>query len=151
MLKKIAIALGLTEAADEAACLNAISAFALRVDRAVHEQTLATLSATTAELETLKKAGHDKEVGELLEGALTAKKITPAQRAELEPLCATAGGFDQVKKLIEATAPGLGASGLDKKTPPDRVATLSAEDRDIMRDLGLTEEQFRKANGLPAA
>ncbi len=151
MLKKIAIALGLTEAADEAACLNAISAFALRVDRAVHEQTLATLSATTAELEALKKTGHDKEVSELLEGALTAKKITPAQRAELEPLCATAGGFDQVKKLIEATAPGLGASGLDKKTPPDQIAALSAEDREVMKMMGLSEEAYRKANGLAAA
>ena len=151
MLKKIAIALGLAETADETACLAAIAAHSQRVDRGVHEQTLATLSATTAELEALKKAGHDKEVTDLLEGALTAKKITPAQRAELEPLCATAGGFDQVKKLIDATAPGLGASGLDKKTPPGQVATLSAEDRDIMRDLGLTEEQFRKANGLPAA
>ncbi|MCO5083075.1 MAG: phage protease [Rhizobiaceae bacterium] len=151
MLKKIAAALGLAEDAGETACLNAIANLGQRVDKAVHEQTLATLSTTTAELEAIKKAGHDKEVADLLDGALTAKKITPAQRAELEPLCATVDGFAQVKKLIDATAAGLGASGLDKKPMPGEVHTLSAEDRAIMKEMGLTEEAYRKANGLAAA
>ena len=65
--------------------------------------------------------------------------------------CATDAGVESVTALLAATAPGLGASGLDRKTPPDQVVTLSAEDREIMKELGVTEEQYRKANGLAAA
>lgn len=151
MLKKIAAALGLAEDAGETACLNAIANLGTRVDKAVHDQALATLSTTTAELDTLKKSIRDKDVKDLLDGALTAKKIVPAQRAHFETLCATEDGFRHVKSLIDATASGLGASGLDDRTPPDQVATLSAEDREVMKLMGLSEEEYRKANGLVAA
>lgn len=151
MLKKIAQALGLAEAADETACLSAIATLSQRVDKAVHDQTLQTLSTTTAELTALKSEGRTKKVADLLEGALKAKKITPAQRAELETLCATDDGLAGVEKLIAATAPGLGASGLDGKQPGDQMHTLSAEDREMIATLGLTEEEYRKANGLAAA
>ena len=151
MLKKIAQALGLAETADETACLSAIASLSQRIDKAVHDQALQTLSATTAELTALKTAERNKKVTDLLEGALTAKKITPAQRAHFETLCATDEGLAGVEALIAATAAGLGASGLDDKRPPDQLATLSAEDREAMADLGLTEEQYRKANGLAAA
>lgn len=143
MLKKIAAALGLAEDAGETACLNAIANLGQRVDKAVHDQTLATLSATTAELEAIKKAGHDKEVADLLEGALTAKKITPAQRAELEPLCASTDGFAQVKKLIAATAAGLGASGLDDRNPGD-LAALSAAQAAAAKALGIAPADYLK-------
>ncbi|MEZ5782079.1 MAG: phage protease [Rhizobiaceae bacterium] len=151
MLKKIAAALGLAEDAGETACLNAISTLGQRVDKAVHDQTLATLTATTAELDGLKKSLRDDKVKAMLDGAVTEKKIVPAQRAHFETLCATDAGVESVTALLAATAPGLGASGLDRKTPPDQVVTLSAEDREIMKELGVTEEQYRKANGLAAA
>lgn len=152
MLKAIAQALNLTPEASEAACLSAIGDLAKRIDSKVHEQTLATLSATTTELNTLKAAQRKEKVDTLLEGALTAKKISPAQRESYEALCASDEGLAQVTKLIETLGAGLQASGLDNKTPPDtKIYTLSAEDRDIMKQLGLTEEEFRKANGLPAA
>ncbi len=151
MLKAIAKALGLNEDATEQSCLSAISGLVTRVDPAVHQTTLDTLAATRTELETLKKSGRDKEVHDLLEGALTAKKITPAQREAYASLCATDDGLAGVKKIIETLGVVLPESGLDKRTPADKVATLSAEDRDIMAQLGLTEEQFRKSNGLNAA
>ncbi|MCO5059645.1 MAG: phage protease [Rhizobiaceae bacterium] len=151
MLKKIAQALGLTETADETACLSAIASLSQRVDKAVHDQTLQTLSATTAELNTIKAEARAKKVNDLLEGALTAKKITPAQRQHYETLCATDDGLAGVESLIASIAPGLGASGLDGRQPADQLQTLSAEDREAMADLGLTEEEYRKANGLAAA
>lgn len=125
--------------------------FSQRVDKAVHEQAIATLSATTTELNQLKSSQRADKVKTLLDDALTSKKIVPAQRAEYEALCATDDGLASVGRLIEATASGLGASGLDKKTPPDQVATLSAEDREVMKMMGLSEEDYRKANGLAAA
>lgn len=151
MLKKIAQALGLTETADETTCLSAIATLSQRVDKAVHDQTLQTLSTTTAELNALKGEARTKKVTDLLEGALTAKKITPAQRAAYETLCATDEGLAGVESLIAATAPGLGASGLDEIKPAGQLTTLSAEDREVMSMLGITEEDYRKANGLVAA
>lgn len=151
MLKKIAQALGLNETADEATCLSAIATFAQRIDPAVHEQTLQTLSATTAELTAIKSEGRAKKVADLLEGALKAKKIVPAHRAHFESLCATDEGLASVEALLAATAPGLAASGLDTAMPAGQLTALSAEDLEMIKTLGLTEEDYRKANGLAAA
>ena len=151
MIKAIAAALGLQDDAAETSCLSAIGDLRKRIDTGVHQQTLATLAATQTELETLKTSIRSDKVHALLEGALTAKKITPAQRENFEALCATDDGLTQVTKLIETLGAGLAASGLDTRVAPGQVATLSAEDRDVMKMLGQTEEEFRKANGLVAA
>ncbi len=139
--KKIAAALGLGEAADEAACLSAIADLqASKVDNAVHDETLATLSATKTELTELKASIRDDEVETLIEGALKAKKIVPAQREQYVALCATDDGLAQVKALLEVTPEGLPGSGLDTKTPAGDdteidPAALAAEARTHMADL----------------
>ncbi|EFO31669.1 putative prophage MuSo2 protein [Roseibium sp. TrichSKD4] len=118
-MKGIAEALGLNPEADEAACLSAFNTFKSgTVAKAVHEETLAKLEATTSELNGLKKAQHDKAVSEVLEAALAAKKITPAQKDSYAALCATDEGFEQVKALLKATADGLAHSGLDEQKAP---------------------------------
>ena len=53
--------------------------------------------------------------------------------------------------IIETLGAGLSPSGLDGKTPPGDINTLSAIDREIMAEMGLSEEDYRKANGLTAA
>lgn len=151
MLKIIAQALGLAPEAAETSCLSAIEGLKARVDPAVHKQALDLLAAKTAELDTIGAAARKSKVDALLEGALKAKKITPAQRESYELLCASDDGLVQVTKLIETLGTGLSASGLDNKTVPDGVYTLSAEDREVMTQMGLTEDQYRKANGLAAA
>lgn len=151
MLKAIAMALGLNAEADDASCLSAIGDLRQRIDPAVHQQTLDTLTATTAELTRLKTAGRKEKIDALLEGALKDKKISPAQRDTYEALCATDDGFAQVTKLIETLGAGLAPSGLDDKKAPGTITTLSAEDREVMKMLGISEEDYRKANGLPAA
>ncbi|WP_318300479.1 phage protease, partial [Stenotrophomonas maltophilia] len=92
-----------------------------------------------------------EKVDTLLEGALKAKKITPAQRESYEALATSPEGFEQVKKLIETLGVGLAASNLDQRRADDATATLTAEDRDVMKQLGLSEDEYRKANGLTAA
>lgn len=151
MLKAIAKALGLNEDATEQSCLAAISQMSIRIDPAVHQAALSSLSATRAELEEVKKAGREKEVNELLEDALKAKKIAPAQRDHFAALCATDDGLKSVKELLATLAAGLQPSGLDDRTAAPNLSSLSAEDRKMMSDLGLTEDEYRKANGLTAA
>lgn len=151
MLKAIAAALGLNEDAAEASCLSAITDLRKRIDPAIHQQILETLSAVQAELGDIKAAGRKEKVDALLEGALKAKKITPAQREKYEALCTTDDGLVQVTALIETLGAGLKPTDLDTRREPGSVATLSAEDRDVMKMLGQTEEEFRKANGMAAA
>ncbi|CUW95084.1 phage protease [Agrobacterium genomosp. 2] len=151
MLKALAAALGLNEDASEASCLSAITTLKTRIDPAVHQEALDRIKTLSTEIEDGKKAVHKEKVDTLLEGALKAKKITPAQRESYEALATSPEGFEQVKKLIETLGVGLAASNLDQRRPEDATATLTAEDRDVMKQLGLSEDEYRKANGLTAA
>lgn len=125
MPKEIAKALGLAENADEAACLSAITTLtAGKVDKAVHDQALANLAAATTEVAALQaqlaacdKADHDAKVTAMLDAALTAKKIVPAQRDQYAALCATPEGLVQVQALLAATPAALQPSGLDGLAP----------------------------------
>lgn len=129
-MKGIATALGLTEDASEQACLTALGTMkAGLVKKDVHDETLAKLSAATGELAEMKRKARDAEVGAVLEDALKARKILPAQREHYAKLCATDEGLAGVKALLAATAEQLKPSGLDGKDPPaaDGIASLSAE------------------------
>ncbi|RAI28573.1 hypothetical protein CH338_29240, partial [Rhodoplanes elegans] len=115
--------------ADEAACLAAIgtlqaerTAAAGKVDKAVHDQALATLSAAQAQLAALQAADRKTRVDAVIEGALKAKKILPAQRDHYVALCASDDGLAAVEKLLAATPAGLQASGLDAQGAPDTDA-----------------------------
>ncbi|NEK06122.1 hypothetical protein GR239_37165, partial [Rhizobium leguminosarum] len=91
------------------------------------------------------------KVDTLLEDALKAKKIVPAQRDQYAALCATPEGLAQVTALLGTMTATLSASGLDDKQPGDKLSALSAEDREVIKMLGISEEEYRKANGLTAA
>lgn len=134
MTKTIATALGLAETADEQACLSAITTLKSgTVSAEVHTQTLATLTATKAELDGIKASTRQAKVDAVLEEALSEKRIVPAQREQFAALCATDEGLAQVTALLAATPRGLGSSGLDGRSPEtgaaDEVnpATLAAE------------------------
>ncbi|CAH0339582.1 phage protease [Rhizobium sp. CECT 9324] len=152
MLKAIAAALGLSEDASEASCLSALTGLKSRIDPAIHQEALTKVQTLSSELEARNKADHQGKVEVLLESALAAKKIVPAQRDQYAALCATNDGLAQVTALFGTMTATLAASGLDgKKDPAGQLATLSAEDREVMKMMGQTEEEFRKANGLTAA
>lgn len=157
LMKTVISALGLAETSTEAECLAAVTrlqgAAQNVVPKAIHDEAVAKLSATTAELATIKTAGRKAKVEAVIEGGLKAKKIVPAQRDHYTELCATDEGLAAVEKLLEAAPVLLAASGLDDKKVPgaDGVVTLSAEDRAVMEQLGLSEEAYREANGLKSA
>lgn len=151
MLKAIAAALGLSEDASEASCLSALTNLKARIDPAVHQAALDQVKTLSTELETRNKADHQAKVDALLEDALKAKKIVPAQRDQYAALCASSEGLAQVTALFGTMTATLAASGLDEKKPGGDMSTLSAEDREVIKMMGLSEEDYRKANGLTAA
>jgi len=151
MLKAIAAALGLSEDASEASCLSAVTNLKARIDPAVHQAALDQVKTLSVDLEARNQADHKAKVDTLLEDALKAKKIVPAQRDQYAALCATPEGLVQVTALFATMTATLSASGLDDKQPGDKVATLSAEDREVIKMLGISEEEYRKANGLTAS
>jgi phage I-like protein len=151
-MKSIALALGLAETADEAACLAAITTLSAgKVDKAVHDQALANLAAAntqlaaaTAKLAERDQADHKAKVDAALEGALKDRKILPAQREQYAALCATSEGLAQVTALLAATPAGLQPSGLDDKKPASGGA-LSESDLATCAALGISEADFLKA------
>jgi len=116
-MKSIALALGLAEAADEASCLSALTKLkGETVAKAVHDETVATLAATKTTLETLQASTRKAKVDAMIESALKAKKILPAQKDHYIGLCSTDAGLAQVEQLIAATPAQLAASGLDDRS-----------------------------------
>lgn len=139
MLKAIAAALGLADTADEAACLAAISTMSAgKVDKALYDQAVANLAAANAQVieaersfTALNATIRKGKVDALLDEALKAKKILPAQRPQFAALCATDEGLAQVEALLASTPAHLQASGLDSQAPatgdaPTDPAALSA-------------------------
>jgi len=136
-LAKLTAALGLTDNASEDAMVAALDAkLKGRVEKGVHDEALAKLKATSDELAAIKIADRTAKLDALIEGALKSKKITPAEREHYEKLAATEEGFAQVSALFEAMPAKLGASVLDNKEHPEMM--------------GLSEDDYRKANGLTA-
>lgn len=146
-MKTVAAALGLQADAAEPAILTAVTTLqSTTVAKAVHDETLAQLAATSKELKELRDAALTADVERELEGALKDKKITPASKATLAKLAATPDGFVQVKALLASIAPGTvaGASGLEGRKAatgadaPRDAATLAAEANELAVKRGIS-------------
>jgi phage I-like protein len=154
MIKAIAQALGLNEAASEAACLAALDALKKSVEtpdpakfvkKELHDQAIANLSAATRQLDDIRGAARRAEVEALIEGALKDKKIVPAQKESLTAQCSTDEGLAQVKAFIAATPAGLQASALDSRRPEDGGAALTADELAVCTAMGLEPKSFQAA------
>lgn len=113
-------ALGLDPSADDATCLAAIIARqADFVSVGLYADTLAALNAANSTIAELRTSARRERVSALMEDALKARKIMPAQRAQYEALCGTDAGLAHVASLFAVTMPGLQPSGLDGHIPND--------------------------------
>jgi Mu-like prophage I protein len=147
-MKSIALALGLVEAASEVECLTALKdRLTNSVSKQLHDETLAQLSATSTELADIKKANRDEKVDRLVEEALSAKKITPAEKDHYVALCSTDDGLVAVEKLLDAKTPLLAGSGISGRSQPEddvamddpvKLAQLAAELQDKEAAAGRT-------------
>ena len=125
-MKTIAEALGLAQGASEADCLAALAQrLSGAVPKATHDQALADLSAASQRLAAIEGERRAEKVARVLDGALAAKKLTPAERPAIEKLCATDEGLAQVEALLAARPQLLADSGLDQRKPADGGAALS--------------------------
>ena len=116
-LKPLAAAAGLPDTADAAQLLSAVTSLRAGGNGLVTELQ-GKVTTLSAEVNATRKTMRDRDVAELLDGALRDKKIVPAQRASYVAMCATDDGIANVRQLLAATPALLGASGLDGLPAP---------------------------------
>lgn len=153
-MKTIATALGLSADANEAACLASLNErLQGSVPKAVHEAVAAELKTATAQLAAIQKTARDAKVETLIEGALKAKRLLPAEKDHFVALCATDEGFASVEKLIAARGAVLPASGLDERKAPQgpdqrTAAQLAAEAGKLVADARARGETLSIADAV---
>lgn len=153
MLKAIAKALGLKDEATEAEVLAAIGkkdgdhATALAaarnpkpdafMPRADYDRVLARADAAEAKLAKADTDARATEIETVIAAAIKAGKIAPASKDHYVALCASADGFDQVKKLVETLPAVIETPELDDRTKTsgdDDPANLAARARKYQED-----------------
>lgn len=141
-VKPLAAALGLADTADAAACLAAVGTLkAGGADVGMVAKLQADLSTTSVQLAAIVKATRDKDVADLLDGALRERRIVPAQRDGYATMCATEEGLKGVRAVLAATPVGLGPSALGGLQPGEGAidpVKLAAEARALVDKSGGT-------------
>lgn len=164
MLKKLLAALGLPEDASEEAAVTAVAELKSRADKAGEAQAeVAALKAqspakpdpakfvpieTMQQLQTqvaaLTARMTEGEVADVVEGALAAGKLLPAQKTWAEELGKS--NLAALKAYVE-TAPQVAAlKGMQSQSKPPGGATQSNADEAlaVMKALGLSADEFAK-------
>jgi phage I-like protein len=143
-------ALGIDQAADEATAVTAIAALKAKSVTG-GDTTLAMIQGMQAELATLKAAANAQAVEGLVQAALTAGKLVPAQVVWAKQL----GNVDVAQLsafLKDAPTVAAGLASTQSKGEPERdaagKAVLSADQKAMCAHMGLTEDQFRVGAGI---
>lgn len=149
-------ALGLGADADVAAAITAIgslkSEHQLAMNRAaagpdltkfVPKETyeLALNRATTAE--TKVKQTEEAKLVSLVDDAIAAGKVAPANKEMFLGMCRAEGGVDQFKQFV-ASAPVI-ADASKVNTTTEQVGALSTDELALCRKMGHTPEEFLAA------
>lgn len=161
MLKRLIVLLGLNADSTEDVVLNSITT--LKADHAIAlnaaasppvdkfipraDYDLALNRATTAEagLKAIQDAQLETAINTEIEAALKAGKITPGTKEYHVAQCKQEGGLERFKAFVGAAPVVADASDLDRKKLETGTA-LNAEDKAACAALGISEEDFIKAN-----
>lgn len=162
MLKRLLILLGLPESTSEEGALNHItqvkgdlatalnSAASPPLDKFVPapDYELALNRATTAEtsLKAIQDAQLETAINTEIDAALKAGKINPSTKEYHVAQCHQEGGLDRFKQFVAAAPVIAGDSNLDKKQPGETDTALNAEEQKVCDMMGLSVEDYRKAN-----
>ena len=116
------------------------------VPRQDYELAIARVSALESSANAAKVAAHQVQVEAEIEGATRAGKITPATVAFYRSTCSTEEGLAIFREFVKV-APAIGApSGLDARMPEGvGVASLSAEEKLIAANCGVSEDEMKKS------
>lgn len=161
MLKRLIALLALPETSTEDVVLNSITtmkaehALALNhaasppldkfVPRADHDLALNRATTAETELKKITDSQLDTAINHEIDAALTAGKITPATKDYHVAQCRQEGGLERFKTFVGAAPVVADASGLGKRKLETGTA-LNAEDKAACVALGISEEDFIKAN-----
>jgi len=160
-LEQLLAALGLPAGTTFAAALNHIAQMKTNLATALNQAQSPPLDrfvpradydtalnrATTAEtaLKTVQDQQLETAINTEIDAALQAGKITPATKDYHVAQCRQEGGLERFKAFV-ATAPKVAdATDLDKRKPEHGTA-LNAEEKAICSQLGISEEDYLKAN-----
>ena len=159
-LKKVKVALGLTEDADTEQALNAITKLkgdlasamnraetpdlAKFVPRGDYDQAMARAANAEQALAEDKKERLHAEIEAVIKAALSAGKITPATVEYHKASCQQEGGLERFREFIKA-APVLGGeSGLDDKKAGEPGKAMNAQEQAVAAMFGNTAEDIAK-------
>lgn len=158
--------LGLAEEASDDAIATAVEALQSDRDKALNSAKTPPLDQFVPRGDhdkvkgELEKANNrlaeiaDKEITDLVDAAVQAGKVAPASKDYHLAACKTEGGLERFKAMVGdlATNAVTQPSDLNGKTPPNAGGTLTADEKAICKNLGLTREQFiKERDGQKAA
>ncbi|HFG1697241.1 TPA: phage protease [Vibrio cholerae] len=153
----ILAALGLAETATEQDAVIAINSLKSEKDIALNRASnidlnvavpketyqLALNRAETAE--KALKAIQDSEIDALVEDAIKAGKVAPANKEMFLGMCRAEGGIEQFKKFVE-TAPAIATNSKVTTTQTSVQADeLDPEEIALCRKMGVTQEEYLKS------
>ena len=168
MHKLIALALGLTDTADEAACCAAIEALkkdkstalnaaqtpdaALFVPRSQYDLVLGQKSTAEAALNARLVAENETAIVAAVDAAQKEGKIAPAARDYYLAMCRKDGGLAAFAEFVKVspslTAPAQTGAG----QPPAAATALNAEEKQVAALMGVAEDKYlAEKNRLRAA
>ena len=159
MLKKLLLALGLTETTTEEAALNHVTTLKAEHATALNQAQNPPLSlfvpradydtamnrATTAEtsLKQIKDEALETAINAEIDAALTAGKITPSTKDYHVAQCRQEGGLDRFKAFAAAAPVVAADSGLDGKKVDEGTA-LNAEALQMASMFGNSADDLKK-------
>ena len=113
------------------------------VPRGDYDRVMQRAQEAEKKIKEQEDASRNAEIDTEIEKALQAQKITPATVDYHKAQCMQEGGLDRFRAFVEAAPVIAGESGLDKKKAQNgSKSKLTAEQRQICRNMGITEEQF---------
>jgi phage I-like protein len=133
--------------ADKATALNAAQSPSLEkfVPRADFDAIKARAETSETALNKIKADGEMADINAAVDAAVAAGKITPATKDYHIASCKAAGGIAAFKAYVAATPSLTSSSGLDTKQPGGAAAGLTADEVAVCRNLGLSEDDFKKS------
>lgn len=121
---------------DTALNRSATPSLDLFVPRADYDTALNRAATAEQQLADQRQAQHDAAIETVIQGALDAKKITPATVEYHRAQCATDGGLERFKAYIDQAPTVAADSGIGKGKPPASAPQLNAEQAHVAKILG---------------
>lgn len=114
------------------------------VPRQEYENAVSRATNAEEALAARKADDHKAVVETEIEAALKAGKITPATVDYYRASCSEQAGLDRFREFVKAAPSVADPSSLDSRKPDGTSTALNAEEKQVAKMLGLTEEDFLK-------